>query len=217
MVKFDLDGVLIDFVSIADTFLKESGYERIRPQTSYPIKCNPEISNDKLWSIFNRVYREWERTPIFSGASELMEYIWQTTTEPIQIITARPLSGADSAHRICRKIMNGIPHSIAVAKSGREKYLHLKPGDILIEDCSQTALSLSDIGIASIIIDNEYNQIDNEDSIPEILGRVSNLHELLDFLVDIQLYLDSSDVLFPFVYTLLNPSGGNVTTNTNGH
>lgn len=187
-IKFDLDGTLIDLIEITDRFLEKEGYTRRRPQLQYEIETNPwNIKKSRLWDIFFRVYDHWRETKLMFGAEDLVREIWERTAEPIQVITARPYEGAMSAHCICNRIFGDIPHTIAIVKSGSDKYLHMSDNDILVEDRRRTCLELAKKGLRSIIINTEYNQIENEDQIPEILARVKSPGHLISML-DVLLY-----------------------------
>jgi hypothetical protein len=121
-------------------------------------------------------------TPIYPGVTEIFSTLFSLTGEPVQVITARPRDSAVSTHEIVHKLANGIPYTIALTDSGDDKYLYLSPNDILIEDRRKTVLHLADIGIRSIVIDKDYNKIENESQIPEIITRVSSVHEIIPML-----------------------------------
>lgn len=185
MIKFDLDGTLVDIMAMTDIILSLSDYTRVSPQPMYQIATDPPMDNKQLWEIFFRVYRHWDETPIYPGVTDLMRKIYHATGDPVQIITARPPGGAKSAFQICNKLMDGVPYSIALVDSGSDKYMHLNPDDILVEDRRRTILELTRIGIRSIVIDKEYNKIEDEYLYPEILDRVDSVMEIIPMLDDL--------------------------------
>ena len=182
MIKFDLDGTLIDLVSITDQFMVRSGFKRVRPQLQYRIKAVPEISKAQMWDIFYMVYDHWRITPILDGAHQIMEILWHLTAEPIQIITARPPKGVTSAVCILNRIMMGIPYNIAFVDSAKDKYLHLGPDDVLVEDRRRTCLELAEIGVRTVMIKNEYNEIPGK--VPYIT-KIQCLKDLIPLIPDL--------------------------------
>jgi len=184
-IKFDLDGTLIDMMEHTDRILADCGFTRQRPQRSYKVITDPKISYEYLWTVFRRVYDEWEDTLIFPGASELVNAVWDMTAEPIQIVTARPIYGAASAHRICEKLMGGIPYSISLVKNSDDKYLFMNTDDVLVEDRRKTVINISKIGLRSIILNQEYNFIINEFKYPGIIARVHSLYDILPILPEL--------------------------------
>ncbi len=182
MIKFDLDGTLVDIQEKFDHLIGLDGYKKIRPQTHFQFKTEPEMTDSQMWEYFFKVYAQWPTTRIFDGAHELMQTLWLLTADPIHIITARPGLFAKETYGTIKRIMKGIPFTMALVDASNDKLAHLNPDDILVEDRRQTVLHLAGAGVRSIIIDKEYNYIKHEHRIPEIIARVSGVHKIIPML-----------------------------------
>jgi len=177
MIKYDLDGVLINIYAVIRELLRNAGYE-IRDETTWRFETVPSLSRNQIWAFIDRAYPLWNFTPIYPGVRRLMRTMWEHTANPIQIITARPVRAAEHTHRIVQKIMEGIPYTLALVGTGADKLNYLEPRDILVEDRRKTVLHLARAGVRTYLIDKPYNQIPHEHRIPEIT-RISDIRAII--------------------------------------
>ena len=168
MLKFDLDGVLIDFQSRVFAVLEDEGFE-ITDRDQWQFKTYPKLTDAQLWQRINKTYDLWTSTETYPGVGFLMRSLWQMTATPIQIITARPAWCADRTIMHLNRVMDGIPYLVAMVDSGDQKINYLDPDDILVEDRRKTCIDLSRAGVRTILVDMPYNQIvDQERRYPHI-------------------------------------------------
>jgi len=167
MIKFDLDGVLIDFVHVLKFLLNRDGYETV-DDTQFQFTTNPHLSKSEMWEYVIKAYPLWDIFPIYPGVYTLLQKVWHNTATPINVITARPIESALYTHKLLNKVMGGIPHTVALVDDGNDKLNYLDPDDILVEDRRKTALHLAKAGVRTYLIDKPYNQIPHEHRISEI-------------------------------------------------
>jgi len=171
-IKFDLDGVLINFSHVAKCLLHADGYS-VNSTTRFKWTTTPALADSIIWDYFKESYVLWRITPIFDGARELVRAVYNYTGRPISIITARPIDYATETFKVIDRVVD-VPFSVAITE-GNQKYAHLDPGDIIVEDRRRTVLQLAEIGIRSILVDKPYNQIKNP---PPQIQRVRGLLEI---------------------------------------
>lgn len=183
-VKFDLDGVLINFAHVAKEVLKAEGYT-VNPTTEFKWTTTPELSNTQIWKRFKHAYTLWRITPIFDGAKELLRAVYDLTGKPVSIITARPTDYATETFKVIERVTD-VPFTVAITE-GSQKFAHLEPHDIIVEDRRRTVLQLAEIGIRSLLIDRKYNQIENPPPQVERVGGLLEIEEMLPQLFDMSI------------------------------
>jgi len=176
MIKFDLDGVLIDLHSMFELLMNRDGYE-IVPNGKFQFETSPKLSNDEIWDYIKKAYLYTDVIPLQPFAKRLLREVYCYTTEPISILTARPLSAANHTYKVADRLMDGIPYTIALIPNPADKVFHLAPNDVIIEDRRRTVLQLAEIGIHSVLVDMPYNKL--KDPAPAEILQVPDLEHII--------------------------------------
>jgi hypothetical protein len=141
-IKFDLDGVLVDFEGCVRKMLAGLGFEVV--SNEWRIKTKPMIPDAELLNIFDIVYSEPEHIDIIDGATQLINRLYEITGCPVEIVTARPVKTAASTHALVERITDR-PFTIAY-KNGHSKLHYLKTVDYFVEDKPSTVIELANAG-----------------------------------------------------------------------
>lgn len=186
MLKFDMDGVLVKFGELAEKIFNEYGYQVIKG-SGFHWQTVPELSNNRIWGYFKQAYVEYDRLEAHDGAQELLRYVWQMTGSPIHIITARPSDYASETQLALERLFD-VPfllgmtsHDVDGTGAGSTKHLYLEPNDIFVEDRRRTVLQLEDVGIKTILVRRDYNEIENEED-HKLITFVDSLDEIIPML-----------------------------------
>jgi len=184
-ISFDLDGVLIDLVpSINQHIFDIHGIEiNMDNATEHSYEKSTGLSRKQLWSIFYKVYKEINQTPIFTGAYELLRKLYEKTNEPPLIITARPLDAASDTYAIVSRLMKKIPFNLILKHPNAYKSQYLKGYKIYVEDCRKTALQLSRLNFVVPLVNAGYNVIKDIDKHRNIFY-INSIADLIPFVDD---------------------------------
>jgi hypothetical protein len=186
MLKFDLDGVLVKFGEQTEDLMSMVGIKVVRSD-KFHWETDPPMENREIWDFFKLTYTFHKRLEAHEGAQELLKYVWQMTGSPIHIITARPSNYTTETQLSIERLFD-VPFLLAMAhhdESGQggngNKHLYLEPDDIFVEDRRRTCFELEKVGIRTILVDRQYNKIENEEDHP-LITRVESLDCIIPML-----------------------------------
>lgn len=181
MIKFDLDGVLIDIIDAVKLHLREKHCVEFLDNNKYRIETDPPLSQNKIWDCIELAYADYDHIHAYPYAAVAMKLAYDTTGKPVRIITARPIRAATETYTCIDKLFgNDIPKEIILTNGYKDKIHHLEPGDIFVEDRLESAEWLAAHGVNVFLIDRSYNQKDGEDE--ERVVRIQKLKHILPFL-----------------------------------
>lgn len=156
-IKFDLDGVLVDFLSHFTEFMEARGY-KIGVQDKFHFKITPH-PGDKMGRLIMKASSEWNEIDPMPHAQELVERLYVKAFCPIDIITARSPIIASSTQILVRKIFPDIPVRISYASSNG-KFFYMDDANIFVEDRRKTAIGMAMLGYTVIMPDRTYNKLE---------------------------------------------------------
>jgi hypothetical protein len=175
---FDLDGVLVDFVTAWDQVLYTLYNVRIDMEhDQYRIRTYPEMLPQNLIqkSVLETCTSRGLIEPYPKAHQSLLTAYFLCQSRPVRIVTARPVESATETHLLIRSFTD-IPYELVFSKSSK-KINYLYDQDVFVEDRRRTAISISKAGKYCYLIDKPYNRIKNA-SIHSNIDRVYSLPEL---------------------------------------
>ena len=176
-IAFDMDGVLVNLMAVAKPLLmSEYGAEWISTP-NFSIETQPPLTNSELWKVFRMCYPKYKTTPIFPGAKELFEGLYEASGEPIKIITARPYDAAEYTIKQAMRIAD-VPVSVDIVEGWENKIKFLANYDFFVEDRRKTAYALAELGKKCFLIDRPYNVEKYPEGDPENVIRIPHLERL---------------------------------------
>lgn len=177
-VAFDLDGVLIDLMSVVRVKMMEMYDATWREDNdSFALKTDPPLTNKEIWECIRAAYPLYKQTPVYPWARDLLHKLYNMTEEPIKIVTSRPFDVAYDTLKQGQLIAD-VPLSIDIVPNSMDKILYLKNYKYFIEDRRQTAYSLAtEHNKICFLIDRPYNCPKPAD--PHGVIRVQNLHSIM--------------------------------------
>ena len=157
MIAFDLDGVLVDLMSVLDSILWDD-YKALRvlSNTEFSIKTKPEVSDKDIWKCIVKAYQRHETTPVYYGAASALQDVYTATGKPVLIVTARHSWVATETFLLVERFCP-VPFHIAFAPD-EQKILHLHDYEYFIEDRRRNAISIARRGKTVFLIDRPYNR-----------------------------------------------------------
>ena len=139
MIYCDLDGVLADF---------DDGFYRICG------KFPAEISRKELWDIVSATSQYWLHLNKMPDADLLISYLSQDT---YQILTGLPTRGYRTAEIEKRAwVKHHLGNIPVICCLSKDKHLHCKQGDILIDDREKNIHDWINAGGIGILHNNAY-------------------------------------------------------------
>lgn len=174
-IAFDLDGTLVDLLSVVKTIIIERHGVEFLPQEGFRLKTNPEIDSSLIWKAFDTAYRMIDEIKPMPGAQELLTRIYDVSKSPVVIVTARPLWAAHETHKLVKKLFD-IPAFIAITNAHDKKIDYLSDINYFVDDRRATAKMLAEAGKRVFVPRYEYNA--GMDHIPEV-AYISNVGELI--------------------------------------
>jgi hypothetical protein len=160
-VKFDLDGVLADFIGHFKDFMMKRCY-RVETTDNFHFDIYPKIDPIKISSFIVEASSEWSNIAPMPGARNLLTQLYIDTVSPIDIITARSLDISTETILLAQKIGMGVPVRVSFAPS-EEKYVYMDNANVFVEDRRKTAIDLARKGFCVIMPDRNYNKISGRD------------------------------------------------------
>jgi len=180
-VAFDIDGCVVDLMAQLREKLAENDIKYIE-NGHYKPKTNPKISNTRLWEYIHLCYQNHKDTPVYDGASELFENLYNKTEDPITFVTSRPHSSASHTHKLISRICKP-PYQICFAKEPFHKLDYIKNFNFFVEDHRKLALEIADTGTKLIFMpDRSYNAMPFHKFIWRISG-INDLNKFIDQLI----------------------------------
>lgn len=196
-IAFDMDGVLIDLMAVARPLLMQE-YDAVMLDTdSFKLKTEPPITNAELWKVFRMCYPKYKQTPINAGATELFEYLYRLSNDPIKVITARPFDAAEHTIKQALWIAN-VPVSVDIVEGWENKLDFLTNYNYFVEDRRKTAYALAEAGKICFLVNRPYNVERRIGDDPPLVVRINDLRELkfvIEFMPDLYIQ-EVSDVAF---------------------
>jgi hypothetical protein len=191
-IAFDLDGVLIDLVSVLRKKLPELCGCEFVDTNAYRITTNPVISNAKLWKAFDAIFEDYKNFPIFEGAEDLCRILFTATNDPIRIVTSRPIRAATATHKLIQRFCK-VPYVCIITGNHAEKYRYLTDYCYFVEDRRATAIDLAVRGKHVFLVDRGYNR---PCAGPRI-SRIEGVHELIPMINQLVVHHDT-EIELPF-------------------
>jgi len=183
-VVFDLDGVLVDFLSVFKYFY-ESIYQKnfnIDLVNQHNIGSLVTISPKQLFHLFDICFQNWKMFPIYPGATEILAKLYEKTNEPPVILTARKYNSATSTYKLVKRIAKNTPFQLIFKSPNAHKADYIKNKyNYIVEDRRKTVLELYKRGFDPILVKKTYNKF----NIHANIWRINGVHELIpkiDFL-----------------------------------
>lgn len=192
ILAFDMDGTLVDLMSVFDRLLLEQyGITPNRAnQTEFDLKCCIQLSGNKIHKLIREAIDMVDEIPIYDGVSDFFEYLYSVTHLPIRVITNRPIDSAMKTYELMERITS-VPYELIINHHGYDKVKFMNGCSAIIEDRRRNALEIANLKRSSKIaylIDKPYNQIKNP---PERLIRISQFKDIRKFYTGWG-YLDTS-------------------------
>jgi len=156
-VKFDMDGVLADFISHFKHFMLQRGYI-VSVADSFRFNIEPQISPSKISRLIIKASSQWTEVNPMPGARDLITQLYVDTVAPIDIITARAVAIAEPTILLAMKIAMGVPVRVSFASSP-DKYRYMDCASVFVEDRRKTAISMARKGFCVLMPDRKYNKI----------------------------------------------------------
>ncbi len=159
-IAFDLDGCLIDLMSIIKSMLFDLYGAKIIDDTKWRLETDIGISNNKIWKAVRLAYQKIDEIEIYPGVTELLTKLYEKTREPPLILTARPFDAANYTYEIVKRIMNKTPFALILKHDFCHKADYLQGYHWFVEDRKRTACELSELGFQVPLVKKSYNQFD---------------------------------------------------------
>lgn len=174
-IRFDLDGCLVDFETHLANVLRSSYGAIIQPSDDFDIQTEPSVTRRQLFEAFRTVYREADMTPIYDGATDLLQRLHGMSQQPVHIVTARPVDCAHHTHRLVKRVARHVPFTISFANPPFSKLDFLNGTEFFVEDRKSTAAQIALTGRKVFLPSRPWNETLTHDNIIRIAG----VHELL--------------------------------------
>ena len=178
-IAFDLDGTLVDLLSVMADKLRLLYGAEIVNHTKHRLETDPPLSRNKIWKAIEAAYPEIDQITVFDGVFKLMRGIYFRTLQPIKIITARPFRSANDTYALCERIMP-VPFELILCGGMSYKGRYLYGCKYYVEDRRKVAHNLAERwGKIVYLVNRPYNQPENGED-PEGVRRIKELTELID-------------------------------------
>lgn len=156
-IAFDLDGTLIDLMSVAIPLVEKYAGVPITKFTQFDIAKDNNISKKAVWQGILEAINH-RNIPVYEGVKTLFRNIYDITGEPIKIVTARPANKEQQTFFTVMSFTGDTPFRIKMVNPEESKMTYLDGYDYFVEDRRRTALELADAGIYVFLIRKPYNQ-----------------------------------------------------------
>ena len=184
-IAFDLDGCLINIESVIRKLTTEIYNIEIKQFPKeidhFDFRMATGLRNNQLWPIFRLAYKEIKTTPIFPGATELLARLYELSGEPPFILTARPFDAANETYAMVSKVAQGTPFELALKHPKADKSQYLSNYGFFVEDRRRTALELSKTEICTLLIERNYNYIED---LPKNIIYIKGVADLIPYVND---------------------------------
>lgn len=159
-IAFDFDGVLADFFGDFYRELEKKCGIHIDPLKvkSHDMRVyNKRIMQKDIEDVLKKCYKRTSTHIIAPGATELLSKLWCLTGDPIQVVTARPVSCYSYTHKLMEDICGSIPFVLIATNTG-SKIPYLRNKKYFVEDRRKNALELARQGKFIYLLDKTYNR-----------------------------------------------------------
>ncbi len=170
-IAFDLDGTLINFLSVFDDVLfHRYGAKRILMDRFAAVTDN-NLSNEKISNAIDEAMSYISLLKPMPGAVAFVQQLYDMTGEPIKIITARRVKHAEITNDVIRRYFK-VPYFLAMVNDYKDKLHYLKNIDNYVEDRRACAKFLAENGKNVYVPLRKYNKIS---------GKTDNINFFIDF------------------------------------
>lgn len=181
-VAFDLDGTLVDTQSLFKRVVRDIAQVDVLENGKFQIETQPPITDSVIWEAFRITFKNIEDIPITPGAVELLTKLYEATSEPPLIITARPHWAANDTYRLLNHHLE-IPFRLLLVNGGHNKLMYLHGIDNFVDDRRKIAKHLVHHGKHVFVPKAHYNWIgfpvDNLQFIDSVADLIPCVNDLL--------------------------------------
>lgn len=178
-IAFDMDGVLVDLMHVMRIKAYEMYDAAFIDNGKFQLETTPPLTNKEIWNVIAECYPMYKHTPVYAGARQFFQLLWDMAEEPIKIVTARPTWAAEDTYKQA-KLISDVPMSIDIVQGGENKHHYLKHYDVFVEDRRKTAYDLAAHGKIVYLIDRPYNKKPVTGD-PTGVIRITDIQELSNF------------------------------------
>lgn len=182
MIAFDLDGTLIDLMSMFKDSVKVLYGLDFYPEKQTEFKVDLPINDRELMIAFDHAMKKHDSVIIYPGIKDMMKELYLKIHQPIKIITNRSIGQATDTYRVVDRICKDIPYTLIINHTRLSKSTFLTKHDIIyVEDRRKYALELEKIGKFVFLVDRPWNQfeIGTDD-----IKRINNASSVLSYIED---------------------------------
>jgi len=162
LLGFDVDGVLANsLLPLLRVIKAELGIDITAKITTYDFWNDPEYEEGGLTEgkMMQWAPNGYTPVPAYRGAREVVEWIWERTSEPVHFVTTRVIETAEGTFRWLSKLCDGIPFGLSMLSD--KSYLVTKGSfEWFVEDRLETALALAKNGVKVILPVRSWNRTD---------------------------------------------------------
>lgn len=154
-IEFDLDGILINYLSCLIYFLEKRGIKHI-PNGTFNFDTEPALTPKVMQICVDAAMRDVENIHPMPGAIDTIQALWGHTGDPIKITTARPMENIYVTMECIEKVLGKIPYFFAMLDNMDDKPNYVR-SKCYIDDRRRNAETMASRGYTVFMPRREYN------------------------------------------------------------
>jgi hypothetical protein len=180
-IAFDLDGTLIDLISVFDQVLFEVHGIKIDEsrRTRFDLSYCVDLTKNEIWSVIKRAMDRVNDIQIYLYAKNLIDYVYAFTEKPIKIITNRPIDKVAQTYDIVDRMCKRTPYELIINHRGFSKLTYMDGIEFMVEDRRKNAIEFAEAGKTVFLLSRSYNSLPK--NTPRSIIVIESLKQVLDY------------------------------------
>ena len=181
-IAFDLDGTLIDIMSVFDNLVYEIHGVKIdeSKRNRFDLSCCIDIRKDQIWTVIRLAMDKHEKIKFYPGAQNFLKFVFAMTLKPIKIITNRSIDKVSQTYALVDRLCKKIPYELIINHKSYPKSMFLNGYEYMLEDRRKNVIELADNNIKTFLFSRSYNVLpDNSSPLITVVDSFTDIHKYL--------------------------------------